>query len=160
MFFPKIISNEKNMENNSIWNSGNPVSSQIKPTQLNRTRKKNEGVCSCDLWLISLQIFFGSFLVMVTSSFLQMCPLCAEINQSLKYFIDTWMQILVILNTASRLWHSINKAYITGDFSCPPIIWINHHLHLIISACTPIVARLKRERIYFEPLWKKANFKT
>lgn len=44
---------------------------------------------------------------------------------------------------------SINKVSIAGALSCPSIIWINHHLHLIVSASTPIVARLKWERIFF-----------
>lgn len=57
MLFPQIMSNEKNMENNSIWSRGNPVL-QIKPKQLNMTEGENEEICTCDLWLICYNCFF------------------------------------------------------------------------------------------------------
>lgn len=54
---------------------------------------------------------------------------------------------------------SINKVSIAGALSCPSIISINHHLHFIVPGFTPIVARLKWERGFFEPSWRKGNFK-
>lgn len=53
---------------------------------------------------------------------------------------------------------SINKVSIAGALSCPSIIWINHHLHLIVSASTPIVG-LKWERIFFNHPGRKSTSK-
>lgn len=145
------------MENNSIWSRGNPVFSQIKPKQLSTTRKKWG---SLYLWLVInfFTIFFGSFLVGVTSSFLQMSLLCPAINPSLKILYRYMDAIIGDFEHCSET-DSINKVSIAGALSCPSIIWINPHLHLIVSASTPMVARLKWERIFLNHPGGKATSK-
>lgn len=135
------------MENNSIWSRGNPILLQIKLKQLNMTRKKWGSLYSwfvINFFIILFLLISGhAYKLLFTNVFFTWWN-----KSKLKMLIDTQMQILVILNTVGRPWHSINKVYITCTFPWPPIVWINHYFHCIISASIFIVARLKWETIF------------
>lgn len=143
MLSPQIMSNEKNMENKSIWSRGNPVL-QIKHKQLNMTEKGNEEVCICDLWLISVTIVFFSSLFwtpFTNVSFLFWLFWNKSKLKSTTRYTYTWMQVLENLSTVGILWYKINTVHITVSSA------ISQELRLtstLLNTCACVLLRQVR----------------